>query len=165
MELTTIQKKVISLRGCRVMLDFELAALYEVETRLLKQAVRRNQDRFPPDFMFELTAEEIAGMVSQNVIPSKSFLGGATPFAFTEQGVAMLSSVLKSQKALQVNIMIMRAFVLMRQYVQDYAELKERINGLETEMNAKFSDIYQALDYLLDPPRPARKQIGFKPDD
>lgn len=93
------------------MLDFDLAELYEVETRALKQAVRRNNRRFPSDFMFELSENEIEQMVSQNVIPSKSHFGGATPFAFTEQGVAMLSSVLRSNKAIDTNIAIMRAFV------------------------------------------------------
>jgi hypothetical protein len=99
MELLTIQNKVFTVRGKKVMLDFDLAQMYEVETRALKQAVRRNLERFPEDFMFELSPNEILSMVSQFVIPSKGQLGGASPFAFTEQGVAMLSSVLKSKKA------------------------------------------------------------------
>src|SRR5437870_4265474 len=103
MQLQAIQKKIYEIRMQKAMLDYDLAALYEVETRALKQAVRRNIHRFPEDFMFELTRDEIEQMVSQNVIPSKSYLGGALPFAFTEQGVAMLSSVLKSKKAVQVN--------------------------------------------------------------
>lgn len=96
---TVIASKIFTLRGERVMLDLHLAELYDVETRSLKQAARRNMDRFPTDFMFELTEKEINEVVSQNVIPSRSHLGGAVPFAFTENGVAMLSSVLKSKKA------------------------------------------------------------------
>ncbi|MBX7245216.1 MAG: ORF6N domain-containing protein [Candidatus Sumerlaeaceae bacterium] len=102
------ERRIYLIRGIRVMLDFDLAQLYGVETRALKQAVRRNPDRFPDDFMFELAADEIYMMVSQNVIPGRSKLGGAIPMAFTEQGVAMLSSVLRSPRALQVNIAIMR---------------------------------------------------------
>lgn len=165
MELTTIQSKVFTLRGQKVLLDFDLAELYEVETRILKQAVRRNIERFPVDFMFELSDMEITNLVSQNVIPSKGQLGGAFPFAFTEQGVAMLSSVLKSKKALQVNITIMRAFVMMRQYYLDSKELKEKIELLEVEMNIKFRDINQALHFLLNPPQPDRKPIGFKTNE
>jgi hypothetical protein len=105
MELQIIQNKIIEIRGHKVMLDFHLAELYEVETRALKQAVKRNMERFPSDFMFKLTEKEMEMVVSQNVIPSKSYFGGAVPFAFTEQGVAMLSSVLKSKKAIAVNIL------------------------------------------------------------
>jgi phage regulator Rha-like protein len=112
MELQLIQNKIYEIRGQRVMLDFDLAEMYEVETRALKQAIKRNIDRFPNDFMFELNEKEIENLVSQSVIPSKSKLGGAKPFAFTEQGVAMLSSVLNSKKAIQVNIAVIRAFVL-----------------------------------------------------
>lgn len=104
MELTTIKNSIHEIRGKRVILDYELAKMYEVETRVLKQAVRRNIDRFPEDFMFELTEMEIQNLVSQFVIPHIKHLGGAIPFAFTEQGVAMLSSVLKSKKAIQINI-------------------------------------------------------------
>ncbi|MEM6264767.1 MAG: ORF6N domain-containing protein [Bacteroidota bacterium] len=106
--------KIIVLRKEKVMLDVHLAELYGVQTRVLKQAVRRNIERFPEDFMFELTPEEIEQVVSQNVIPSKSHLGGAVPFGFTEAGVAMLSSVLKSKKAIEVNVAIMRTFVKLR---------------------------------------------------
>lgn len=164
MELITIQNKVLSIRGKKVMLDFDLAEMYEVETRALKQAVRRNIERFPDDFMFEISREELTNLVSQNVMSS---WGGTRhlPFAFTEQGVAMLSSVLKSKKALQVNITIMRAFVMMRQYYLDSKELKERIELLETEMNIKFRDINQALHFLLNPPQPDRKPIGFKTNE
>jgi hypothetical protein len=98
MEIEVIQNKIFEIRGCKVMLDFDLSLLYGVETRVLKQSIRRNLKRFPEDFMFELSDLEINRLVSQNVIPSKSYLGGSSPFAFTEQGIAMLSSVLKSDK-------------------------------------------------------------------
>jgi len=109
-----VTDKIYSIRGQKVMLDFDLALLYNVETRTLKQAVKRNKDRFPQDFMFELTGVEIENLLSQNVIPGKGRLGGAVPLAFTEQGVSMLSSVLRSKEALVVNISIIRAFVQMR---------------------------------------------------
>ena len=126
MELEHIKKSILEIRGMKVILDFELAKIYEVETRVLKQAVRRNIERFlafvklqrskAEDFMFELTEEEMKNLTSQFVIPTINHFGGAKPFAFTEQGIAMLSSVLKSKKAIHVNISIMRAFVLMRQW-------------------------------------------------
>jgi hypothetical protein len=107
-----VERRIYLIRGQKVMLDFELAELYRVETRALKQAVRRNADRFPGDFMFKLNANEMGSLVSQNVIPSRGKFGGARPMAFTEQGVAMLSSVLRSPRAVQVNIAIMRTFVV-----------------------------------------------------
>lgn len=164
MDLTVIQSKVFTLRGQKVIFDFDLADLYEVETRVLKQAVRRNIDRFPDDFMFQINSEELQNLTSHSVMSS---WGGSRhlPFAFTEQGVAMLSSVLKSKKALQVNITIMRAFVTLRQYYMDSKELKTRIENLENEMNIKFHDIHQALNFLLGPPQQERKQIGFKNDE
>jgi hypothetical protein len=110
-----IERRIFLIRGHKVMLDYDLASLYRVETRALKQAVRRNSDRFPEDFMFELNREESGRLVSQNVIPSLSKFGGASPMAFSEQGVAMLSSVLRSPHAVQVNIAIMRAFVRLRE--------------------------------------------------
>lgn len=161
MELQLIQNRIFQLRGHRVMLDFQLAELYEVETRALKQAVKRNIQRFPPDFLFEMTQNEIQSLVSQNVIPSKSYLGGSAPYAFTEQGVAMLSSVLRSKKAIDVNIVIMRAFVLLRQHLTDYKDLKSEIAKLELEMNRKFRDINEALKYLLSP-KSKPTEIGFK---
>jgi regulator of PEP synthase PpsR (kinase-PPPase family) len=167
MELQTIQNRIHELRGQRVMLDYDLAELYEVETRVLKQAVKRNVDRFPHDFMFQLTNDEIDHMVSQNVIPSKSHLGGASPFAFSEQGVAMLSTVLKSKKAVMVNISIMRAFVTLRQHLFNYKDLKEQVAKLEEDNNKKFKDVYEAINYLLDKDhqeteKQARRKIGFR---
>lgn len=164
MELMVVQNKVYTLRGHKIMLDFDLAELYEIETKALKQAVRRNIERFPSDFMFELTREEYLSLRSQFVTLEKG-KGRHTkylPFAFTEQGVAMLSSVLNSYKAIQVNITIMRAFVSIRQHYLDSKELKARIDKLEDEMQFKFNDIHQALSYLLEPPQTERKPVGFK---
>lgn len=132
------------------MLDFDLAEMYEIETRALKQAVRRNLDRFPFDFMFQLTKDEWIEVITNcDNLPENLKYSPNTPFAFTEQGVAMLSSVLRSKIAIQFNINIIRAFVLMRQHLSDYKELKERIEQIETETNIKFNDIYQAINYLL----------------
>lgn len=152
MELQIIQNKIFEIRGQRVMLDFHLAELYHVETRALKQAVRRNKERFPDDFMFELTKEEsnqlINTGVSQSVISPSYNFGSSTIFAFTEQGVAMLSSVLRSKIAIEINISIIRAFVLMRKMITGYEDLRQRIEQLEVETNMQFNDIYQALTEL-----------------
>lgn len=188
-ELTTIQSKIYEIRGQRVMLDFDLAALYQVETRVLKQAVRRNIERFPSDFMFELTADEFNSLKdslrSQFVISNK---GGIRymPFAFTEQGVAMLSSVLKSAAAIQTNIAIMRAFVAMRNYIMttstitaELSEIRaklalleradednaEAVNDLSEDMRRELDNIYEAIAALSVKMPQARKQpqpIGFK---
>ena len=167
MELQIIQNKIHEIRGQKIMLDFDLAEMYGAETRTLKQAVRRNIKRFPNDFMFELSESEINTLVSQSVIPSKSTLGGAKPFAFTEQGVSMLASVLRTDKAIQVNITIIRAFVLFRQHLTDYKELTEQIAKIENEMSIKFEDIHQALNYLIQKDKQTeiqtqRKKIGYK---
>jgi ORF6N domain len=130
LELQLIQNKIYELRGQKIMLDFDLAILYETETRILKQAVRRNMYRFPDDFMFELTKEEYNSLTSQIVILKNKGRGQHIkylPFAFTEQGVAMLSSVLNSKKAIRVNIIIIRAFVLFRQHLSDYNNLQIQI--------------------------------------
>ncbi|MEQ1585574.1 MAG: ORF6N domain-containing protein [Cyclobacteriaceae bacterium] len=163
MELQLIQNKIFIIRGFRVMLDFQLANLYEVETRILNQAVKRNIQRFPHDFMIQLSAEEWEILKSQFVISKTEKRGGTQklPYAFTEQGVAMLSSVLKSKKAIDVNIAIMRAFVMLRQHLADYQDLKNEIQALEKEMNRKFKDINEALHYLLSP-KSKPVEIGFK---
>ena len=157
-----ITQKIIEIKGHKVLLDFDLAELYKTETRILKQAVRRNKNRFPEDFMFELTEEEIKNLVSQSVIPSKSKLGGAIPFAFSEQGVAMLSSVLNNEKAIEINIAIMRSFVSLRKFALTYEELTKRV----TEIEQQFPDIYKALNHLMDSKQQhqmqqERKKIGF----
>ena len=167
MDLQVIQNKIFEVRGCRVMLDFHLAELYQVETRALKQAVKRNIERFPSDFMFVLTQEEanllLSIGVSQNVIPPAYNFGVAMPMAFTEQGVAMLSSVLRSKVAIEVNISIMRAFVLMRQMAIGYEELSRRIEELEVSTDAQFNELYQALTQLLSQSKQQkeRRPVGF----
>ena len=167
MKLQIIRNKIFEVRGCRVMLDYHLAELYQVETRALKQAVKRNIERFPSDFMFVLTKEEanllLSIGVSQNVIPPDYNFGVAMPMAFTEQGVAMLSSVLRSKVAIEVNISIMRAFVLMRQMVIGYEELLRRIEELEVSTDAQFNELYQALTQLLSQSKQQkeRRPVGF----
>ena len=167
MDLQIIQNKIFEVRGCRVMLDYHLAELYQVETRALKQAVKRNIERFPSDFMFVLTQEEanllLSIGVSQNVIPPAYNFGVAMPMAFTEQGVAMLSSVLRSKVAIEVNISIMRAFVLMRQMAIGYEELLRRIEEPEVSTDAQFNELYQALTQLLSQSKQQkeRRPVGF----
>ena len=167
MDLQIIQNNIFEVRSCRVMLDYHLAELYQVETRALKQAVKRNIERFPGDFMFVLTQEEanllLSIGVSQNVIPPAYNFGVAMPMAFTEQGVAMLSSVLRSKVAIEVNISIMRAFVLMRQMAIGYEELSRRIEELEVSTDAQFNELYQALTQLLSQSKQQkeRRPVGF----
>ena len=169
MDLQIIQNKIFEVRSCRVMLDYHLAELYQVETRALKQAVKRNIERFPGDFMFVLTQEEanllLSTGVSQNVIPPAYNFGVAMPMAFTEQGVAMLSSVLRSKVAIEVNISIMRAFVLMRQMAIGYEELSRRIEELEVSTDAQFNELYQVLTQLLSQSKQQkeRRPVGFVP--
>lgn len=165
MELQLIQNKIFEIRGQRVMLDYNLAELYEVETRALKQAVKRNINRFPPDFMFELTKSEWQELITvcDNLSQNLKF-SPATPFAFTEQGVAMLSSILRSSKAIEVNISIMRAFVVLRQYALGYAELNRKLEEFMIETNMQFSDIYQALTELAsqrEREEKPRRRIGY----
>lgn len=189
--LQDAQRCIVMMRGQQVLLDFQLARLYGVETRVLKQAVRRNIERFPEDFMFSLTPDECNFLttngVSQFVIPSGYNFGGSTPFAFTEQGVAMLSSVLKSKVAVQVNIEIMRAFIAARNIMlqnreQELAinELRMKmqmledalennlgaVNDLSEEMRQELDNIYDAIGALSfkyqDPPKSEKRNpIGF----
>ena len=168
MELQVIQNKIFEVRGYRVMLDFHLAELYNVKTKVLKQAVKRNIQRFPSDFMFELDKEEFHQLVTNcDQFPETLKHSSVSPMVFTEQGVAMLSTVLRSQTAIDVNISIMRAFVLMRQMVIGYDELLKRIEELEESTDAQFSEIYQALTQLLSKPdTKPRKPIGYRiPDE
>ena len=170
--LTNVKNLIYDIRGQKVMLDFELAELYEVETRYLNQAVKRNIERFPSDFMFRLTSEEWEDfkVTSQIVI---SPLGGGRqyiPYAFTEQGVAMLSGVLRSQKAIEVNINIMRTFVNLRQWALDSKEFGQRLLDLEKyfiehckDNEKDIREIYEALDLLMDRTKPSK--IGFKTEE
>lgn len=157
-----IVSRIVLLRGERVMLDIHLAELYEVETRVLKQAVRRNQVRFPEDFMFQLTKEEAVLMVSQGVIPSLRSLGGTTPFAFTEAGIAMLSSVLSSKKAMAMNVAIVRTFVQLRRMAKDFSLVMTRLKSLEGKYDKQFKEVYEMIHALLAPPVLPRKRIGFR---
>lgn len=148
------------------MLDFDLAELYEVETKALNQAVKRNAERFPADFMFQLTKEELELNRSQFVTGSQKHRG-ALPYAFTEQGLAMLSGILKSKKAIDVNISIMRAFVFLRQYALTHKDLTEKLNELEKKYNKQFKDVYEAINYLINKDKQIEKQskrekIGYK---
>ena len=164
MELELIKNSILDIRGKRVILDYELAKLYEVETRVLKQAVRRNIDRFPEDFMFQLTKEEWKLLRSQSVTLEigKGQHPKYLPFAFTEQGVAMLSAVLNSQRAIHASIQIMRAFVLMRQWALNYQELQEKLTALEKRFGQKFTDIEQVLNYLIQKDQKQVQQVGRK---
>ena len=158
MDLSIIQSKIHEIRGRKVMLDYDLAERYGIETRVLKQSVRRNIARFEgDDFMFKLTNQEFSNLRSQIVTSNR---GGIRyqPFAFTELGVAMLSSVLNSETAIEMNRNIMRAFVLLRQYTLGYAELNHKLEMFMSETNTKFSDVYQVLTELL-----TKKQLEEKP--
>ena len=165
MQLQHIQSRIIELRGYKVMLDSDLAELYETETKRLKEAVRRNIDRFPSDFMFELSKTETESLRTQNASSNR---GGSRymPFVFTEQGVAMLASVLNSSKAIEVNIQIVRAFVLLRQYALTHADLTNKLKEFESRYNKQFNDVYEALNYLLTKDKRLneqnqRKRIGY----
>jgi hypothetical protein len=158
----TIASFIYFIRGEKVMLDTDLAKLYKVETRVLKQAVRRNMRRFPVDFMFELTDQEIGTLVSQNVIPSRKVLGGSKPFAFTEQGIAMLSSILNSNVAVQVNIAILRTFVKLRQLLEVHKDLADKIEKLEQKYDEQFRIVFTALQEMIRENNEPRPRIGFK---
>ncbi len=165
MQLSLIQSKIYEIRGQKVMLDFDLAEMYEVETKRLKEAVKRNASRFPADFMFALTQKEFQGLRSQFATSNR---GGTRylPSAFTEQGVAMLSSVLNSEKAIEVNIAIIRTFVLVRQHSLNYKDLQEQLLTLEKTYDKNFKEIYQALNLLIENKKQQeneiREPVGFK---
>ena len=158
-----IEKAIYFIRGQKVMLDRDLAHLYGVSTKVLKQAVRRNIDRFPDDFMFVLNPAEFQDWRSQ-FVTSKGDRTGLrySPMAFTQHGILMLSSVLNSARAVQVNIEIMRAFVKLRQMLSSNAELSRRLNELEGKYDRQFKVVFDAIRQLMSPPPPARKQIGFR---
>lgn len=162
---SSIASQIYFIRGEKVMLDYELASLYGVETRALKQAVKRNMERFPGDFMFKLTDNEMDFLVSQFVIPSKSKFGGAKPMAFTEQGVAMLSGVLKSKRAVEVNIAIMRTFVHIRKLMQGNKELERKINQLEKKYDENFRMVFEAIRKLIKDDKSIVKKIGYRVGD
>lgn len=163
-----IHSKIHEIRNQKVMLDFDLAALYEVETRVLNQSVKRNIDIFPADFIFRLNTEEWETMSSQFVMTSSTKRPKkALPLAFTEYGVAMLANVLKSKKARQTSIAIVRAFIALKQFALNYKEITDRLSELEDKNNKQFKDVYEAINYLLRKDKHSieqqeRKRIGFK---
>lgn len=175
-----VERSIYLIRGQKVMLDYDLAALYGVPTKSLNLAVKRNLERFPADFMFQLTQAEAEGLRFQSgtskppadetssglrfqIETSKSRRGGRRylPHAFTEQGVAMLSSVLRSQRAVQVNVAIMRTFVRLREMLLSNADLARKLNALEKKYDAQFKVVFDAIRELMTPPEPTRRQIGF----
>ncbi len=180
---STIEAQVLVVRGHRVLLAQQLATLYGVETKVLNQAVQRNMDRFPQDFMFRLERDDLAALRSQTVtlntqvLDSKEFTVAAgltsgrgthakyTSYAFTEQGVAMLSSVLKSERAIAVNVEIMRSFVKLRSMLSEHVDMKRKLSQLEKKYDEKFRVVFDAIHELMTPPEPAKKRrIGFIQD-
>ena len=160
-----IEKAILLIRRQKVMLDVDLAALYGVETKMLVRAVKRNINRFPTDFMFQLSKEEFDNLRSH--FGTSSYWGGRRypPYAFTEQGVAMLSSVLRSQRAIQVNIEIMRTFIRLRQMLASHVELARKLDALEKKYDAQFKQVFEAIRQLMTPPEPKRRPIGFRKRD
>lgn len=158
-----VERAILVLRGQKVMLDFDLAALYGVEVKALNQAVKRNPERFPEDFMFQLSTDEVAFLRSQIVTSKRVGRGGrrSAPYAFTEQGVAMLSSVLRSPRAVQVNVEIMRAFVRLRRLLRENADLARRLDTLEKKYDSQFKIVFDAIRSLMEPPEKTTRRIGF----
>jgi hypothetical protein len=156
-----VEGLILLIRGQKVMLDADLAALYEVETGALVRAVKRNIDRFPDDFMFQLSDEEFADLRYQSGISSRWGGRRYRPYAFTEQGVAMLSSVLRSDRAVQVNVEIMRTFVRLRRLLASNAELEQRLNELERRYDVQFRAVFDAIRELMRPPDAPRPRLGF----
>jgi phage regulator Rha-like protein len=155
------ESRILLLRSHRVMLDSHLAELYGVETRALKQAVNRNLDRFPDDFMFELNEGEVEILRSQNVISRAHGGSRHGHLAFTEQGVAMLSSVLRGDRAVQVNIAIMRAFVRLRGILASHEDLAAKLADMEKKYDARFKSVFDAIRHLMSPPAAPKREIGF----
>ena len=157
-----IQSGIVSIRGLRVMLSHDLAALYGVDTKVLVQAVKRNLERFPTDFMFQLTDQEVKILKSQFVTSSWGGARRANPYAFTEQGVAMLSGVLRSERAIAVNIEIMRPFVKLRSMLEGNKELSKKLGALERKYDDQFKIVFEAIRQLMTPIQPKKKRpIGF----
>jgi hypothetical protein len=170
----SIESRILVVRGQRVMLDTQLARLYGVEVKVLNQAVKRNTERFPADFMFQLAHDEAAALRSQIVTLDDAFpkprgrgkYAKYLPYVFTEQGVAMLSSVLKSRRAVQVNVEIMRAFVRLRDMIGHNRELARRLNALESKYDRQFKVVFDAIRELMAPPTPGpKRRIGFVSQD
>lgn len=163
--IETIEKKIYLIRGQKVMLSMHLAELYGVETRALNQAVKRNIQRFPEDFMFQINESDAELLVSQGVIPHKKYFGGALPYAFTEQGLAMLSSILNSEQAIKINIAIMRTFVKLREMLSTNKEFAQKLAQLERKTekhDIEIKAIFDAIRQLMAQPEAKKKKIGFK---
>ncbi len=162
-----IERKIYFIRGQKVMLNKDLAELYEVETKILNQAVKRNIKRFPADFMFQLTKEEFAAQRSQIVTfeKGKGRYPKYLPYMFTEQGIAMLSTVLNSERAILVNIEIMRAFVRIRKMITSNAALARKVRALEKKYDDQFAVVFKAIYKLMDAPEKKQRKIGFKRDE
>jgi phage regulator Rha-like protein len=158
-----IERKIYFIRGHKVMLDSDLAEMYAVATKVLLQAVKRNLSRFPGDFMFQLNYQEVAALRSQ-IVTSKAGRGGRRypPYAFTEQGVAMLSSVLNSERAIEVNIQIMRAFVKLRELMATHKDLARKLDDMEKKYDAQFKVVFDAIRELMTPTEKPKRKIGFK---
>jgi len=157
-----IEQKILMIRGHKVMLDSDLATLYGVETKVLNQAVRRNIKRFPDDFMFQLSASEKQEVVTNCDHLQRLKFSPTPPYAFTEQGVAMLSSVLNSDRAIEVNILIMRAFVKLREMISTHKDLAKKLEDLEQKYDSQFKMVFDAIRQLMTPPEPKKKRaIGF----
>ncbi|MDA8125632.1 MAG: ORF6N domain-containing protein [Deltaproteobacteria bacterium] len=159
-QIETVERRIYLIRKQNVMLDRDLANLYGVETRVLNQAVRRNIRRFPKDFMFSLTREEIMDL--SQIVTSSGIKHAPNVFAFTEQGVAMLSGILNSEQAVQVNIAIMRAFVKLREMIASHKDLSKRLDDLEKKYDSQFRIVFDAIRELMAPPAKPRRKIGFE---
>ena len=149
------------MRGKKIMLDKDLSILYGIQSIRLREQVKRNFKRFPPDFMFQLNDEEVHLMVSQNAIPSKMHLGGHLPYAFTEHGILMLSSVLNSDKAIEINIQIMRTFTKLRELMLVHKDLRQKIEAMEQKYDTQFRAVFNAIKRIIDPPRKRKGPMGF----
>ena len=157
-----VVSKILFIRSKKVMLDKDLADLYKVKAIVLRQSVKRNIKRFPNDFMFQLTKEEVSRLVSQNVIPSIKHLGGSLPYVFTEQGVAMLSSILNSEHAILVNIQIIRTFTKLRELMATSIKLRQKIETLEKKYDNKFKQVFDVLKQLIMQEAKPKNKIGFR---
>ncbi len=164
-ETEQIARRILLIRDHRVMLDYDLAELYGVETKVLNQSVKRNITRFPGDFMFQLNIQEVRGSRSQFVTLKRGQNIKYRPFAFTEHGILMLSSVLNSERAVQVNIAIMRAFVLLREMITSHKDLAKRLDELEKKYDVQFKSVFDAIRQLMTPATPPRRRIGFRQEE
>ena len=167
-QIQLIERRIYLIREQKVMLDRDLAELYQVKPIALRQQVKRNLERFPKDFTFQLTEKEADLLVSQSVIPSKKSLGGYLPYVFTQEGVAMLSSVLRSKRAIRVNVAIMRAFVRLRQMLESNEELNRKFAAVIRTLgdhDKYFKVVFDELEKLSNPPAPSHRQIGFSAKD